>query len=211
MAKKVFALIGGIASGKSAASEILCSLGAYIIDADVISHELTKCGSQGETRLIKRFPSCVNDGTLDRRKLKELVFNNEKELKALNDITHPLIISEINRLVAGTNGVAVVVMPLPTGLRRYEAVLNVFCPQSKRIERLVKRDNIDMALAEKIISAQMSDEQYEKAADFTFINDGDLMKLSDDIKKWWNIYVEGKNLVNSRGDKHNADGGDGRP
>lgn len=190
MSKKVFALIGGIASGKSEVSAILESLGAYIIDADVVSHELTKKGGSAEAKLIKRFPSCLKDGSIDRGKLKELVFNDERELKALNNITHPLIMSEIDRLIGKADGVVVVVMPIPMELRRFGAILNVSAPKEVRIERLIKRDNIDEALAEKIMSAQLSDEQYSKAADFTFVNDGDLNKLNGAIKKWWSFYVE---------------------
>ncbi len=209
MQKRVFALIGGIASGKSTVSEILGSLGAYIIDADVISREVTKKGSIGEAKLIERFPSCVINNEIDRRKLKEHVFNSDEELKALNDITHPLILSEIDRRVAASSGTVVVVMPLPMGLRRFGAVLNVFTPHSVRIERLMKRDNIDRALAEKIMSAQPSDEQYEKAATFTFVNDGDQDRLRASVIKWWKIYVENQTDGNIFGGGDS--GSDGRP
>lgn len=189
--KKVYALIGGIASGKSEATAILNDLGAYIIDADVISHELTSEGGKGERALLKRFPSCAQGEKLDRGKLKRLVFSDQKELKALNDITHPLILAEIDRRIKETDGIVVVVMPLPSGLRRYDGVLNVYTPMETRIERLIKRDNIDRQLAQRIIAAQMSDEQFQKAADFTFLNDGDREKLRGSIEKWWEIYIEG--------------------
>lgn len=211
MKKRVFALIGGIASGKSAASAILASLGAYIIDADVISHEIARPCSIGEKKLLERFPNCETDGRLDRKKLKAHVFEDEAELKALNRITHPLILGEIDRLVSLAEGVAVVVMPLPTRLRRYNAVLNVFCPSELRIERLMKRDNIDRALAEKIMASQPSEEQYHKAADFTFVNDGDLSKLHDAIKKWWDIYVENEDGDNIRSGGDDRDGDLCRP
>ena len=188
--KKVFALIGGIASGKTAVSDILGSLGAYIIDADIISKSVTAPGSEGEAALIRQFPDCVVAGKPDRKLIKQKVFNDKEALDKLNKITHPLIIKEIHRQVAEASGVAVVVMPVPVELRRYNTVLNVYTPLEMRIERLIKRDNIDRELAEKIIAAQMSDEQAAKAADFTFINDGDEQKLRQAVTKWWNIYVE---------------------
>lgn len=188
--KKVFALIGGIASGKTAVSNILGELGAYIIDADVISRSVTAPGSDGEAALIKHFPDCVTDGKPDRRLIKQKVFFDKEALDKLNKITHPLILKEIHRLVACSDGVAVVVMPIPLELSRYDAVLNVFTPLNTRIERLIKRDNIDRELAEKIMAAQMTDEQAAAASDFTFVNDGDEEKLRQSVIKWWNIYIE---------------------
>ena len=188
--KKVFALIGGIASGKTAVSDIFESLGAKIVDADVISRNVTAPDSAGERALIKYFPDCVIDGKPDRKLIKQKVFNDEAALKKLNDITHPLIIEEIHRQIAEASGVIIVVMPVPVELRRYNVVLNVYTPIEKRIERLIKRDNIDKELAQKIMAAQMSDEQAAAVSDFTFINDGDKEKLRQSVIKWWNIYVE---------------------
>ena len=188
--KKVFALIGGIASGKTAVSDILGELGAYIIDADVISRSVTAPGSEGERAMMLAFPDCVENGSLSRRLVREKVFNDGQALETLNGITHPLIIKEIHRQVAEASGVAVVVMPVPVELRRYNAVLNVYAPREVRIARLIKRDNIDRALAEKIMAAQMTDEQAEAVADFTFVNDGDEAKLCQAVVNWWNIYIE---------------------
>ncbi len=188
--KKVFALIGGIASGKTAVSDILEGLGAYIIDADVISHSITSPGSEGERELIKRFPDCVRGGVPDRRLIKEKVFADPDALKTLNKITHPLIIKEIHRQINEASGVIVVVMPVPVELRRYNTVLNVYAPLETRIERLIKRDNITEELAKQIISAQMSDEDAAARADFTFLNDGDEEKLRQSVIKWWKIYIE---------------------
>ncbi len=188
--KRVFALIGGIASGKTAVSDILGELGAYIIDADVISHSITSPGSEGERELIKHFPDCVRGGVPDRRLIKEKVFADEGALKTLNNITHPLIIKEIHRQIKEASGVIVVVMPVPVELRRYNTVLNVYTPLETRIERLIKRDNITEELAREIISAQMSDEDAAARADFTFLNDGDEEKLRQSVIKWWNIYIE---------------------
>lgn len=189
--KKVFALIGGIASGKTAVSDILRELGAYIIDADIISRAVTAPGSFGEAELIKHFGDCIQDGKISRRLIKEKVFNNTEALKTLNDITHPLIINEIHRQIENAQGVIVVVMPVPVELRRYHTVLSVYAPVDVRISRLIKRDNITEELAKKIIDAQMSDEKAASVADFTFINDGDKQKLRRSVIAWWKFYIEG--------------------
>ncbi len=189
--KRVLALIGGIASGKTAVSDILSELGAYIIDADVISHYVTAPGSEGEAMLIKNFGDCLRDGRPDRRLIREKVFHDPEALKTLNDITHPLIIKEIHRQIENAQGVVVVVMPVPKELRRYHAVLSVYAPVDVRISRLIKRDNITEELAKKIIDAQMSDEKAASVADFTFINDGDKQKLRRSVTAWWKFYIEG--------------------
>ena len=97
---KKIALIGGIASGKSVVSGIMSELGAYIIDADVVAREVVAHGTAGEKKLIKAFPTCVVDGAVDRRKLRELVFSDKTMLEKLNGITHPLIKKRIAALEA---------------------------------------------------------------------------------------------------------------
>ena len=188
--KRVFALIGGIASGKTAVSDILSELGAYIIDADVISRSVTATGSEGAAKLMEAFPDCVTDGAPDRKLIRKKVFGDNEALEKLNGITHPLIIKEIHRQIGEASGVVVVVMPVPVERRRYDLVLNVYAPLQVRIDRLVRRDNISEELARNMIAAQMSDEDAAHNADFTFVNDGDKEKLRRAVIKWWTIYVE---------------------
>ncbi|MBR2971227.1 MAG: dephospho-CoA kinase [Clostridia bacterium] len=190
--KKTFALIGGIASGKTAISDILGEMGAYIIDADIISRSVTAPGSKGEKLLAKKFPDCVEGGVISRKLLKNKVFGDDKALASLNKITHPLILAEIDRMVSEANGTAVVVMPIPLHLEKYDAVISVYCPTEMRIERIIKRDNISRELAEKIIAAQLTDQQVAARSDFTFVNDGDREALRRAVTKWWNIFVESK-------------------
>lgn len=188
--KRVFALIGGIASGKTTVSNILKELGAYIIEADVISHEITAPGCIGEKEFKKLFPDCIIDGKPDRALIKQKIFSSDKMRNALNDALHPLILAEIHRRIDSASDIIVVVMPIPKELRRYHAVLNVYTPLNIRIDRLIKRDNITVELAEKIISSQMSEQEAELISDFTFINDGNLEKLRRAVKKWWDFYIE---------------------
>ena len=188
--KKVYALIGGIASGKTAVSDILRDLGAYIIDADEISHNISRSGGKGEQVLKRLFPECCCDGAPDRRKIREKVFGDAEALRRLNKAMHPLIIDEIKRQISMNEGVMVVVMPIPVDLGRYSAVLNVYAPVETRIERLVKRDNISVELAKEIMAAQMTDEEAEKVSDFTFVNDGNTDELKKAVVNWWKIYVE---------------------
>lgn len=186
---KKIALIGGIASGKSVVSGIMSELGAYIIDADVVAREVVAHGTDGEKKLIKAFPTCVVDGAVDRRKLRELVFSDKTMLEKLNGITHPLIKKRIAALIAGSDGVSVTVMPLPFDLKNYDVVVSVYAPPLKRINRLVLRDNISMQTAQSMISAQWSDQKMLTSSDFVFVNDGDLTKIRAAVEEWWHSYV----------------------
>lgn len=186
---KKIALIGGIASGKSVVSGIMSELGAYIIDADVVAREVVAHGTDGEKKLIKAFPTCVVDGAVDRRKLRELVFSDKTMLEKLNGITHPLIKKRIAALIAGSDGVSVTVMPLPFDLKNYDVVVSVYAPPLKRINRLVLRDNISMHTAQSMISAQWSDQKMLTSSDFVFVNDGDLTKIRAAVEEWWHSYV----------------------
>ncbi len=186
---KKIALIGGIASGKSIVSGIMSELGAYIIDADVVAREVVAHGTDGEKKLIKAFPTCVVDGAVDRRKLRELVFSDKTMLEKLNGITHPLIKKRIAALISGSDGVSVTVMPLPFDLKNYDVVVSVYAPPLKRINRLVLRDNISMQTAQSMISAQWSDQKMLTSSDFVFVNDGDLTKIRAAVEEWWHSYV----------------------
>lgn len=186
---KKIALIGGIASGKSVVSGIMSELGAYIIDADVVAREVVAHGSAGEKKLIKAFPTCVVDGAVDRRKLRELVFSDKTMLEKLNGITHPLIKKRIAALVAESDGVSVTVMPLPFDLKNYDVVVSVYALPLKRINRLVLRDSISMQTAQSMISAQWSDQKMLTSSDFVFVNDGDLTKIRAAVEEWWHSYV----------------------
>lgn len=186
---KKIALIGGIASGKSVVSGIMSELGAYIIDADVVAREVVAHGTDGEKKLIKAFPTCVVDGAVDRRKLRELVFSDKTMLEKLNGITHPLIKKRIAALVAESDGVSVTVMPLPFDLKNYDVVVSVYALPLKRINRLVLRDNISMQTAQSMISAQWSDQKMLTSSDFVFVNDGDLTKIRAAVEEWWHSYV----------------------
>ena len=186
---KKIALIGGIASGKSVVSGIMSELGAYIIDADVVAREVVAHGTDGEKKLIKAFPTCVVDGAVDRRKLRELVFSDKTMLEKLNAITHPLIKKRIAALIAGSDGVSVTVMPLPFDLKNYDVVVSVYASPLKRINRLVLRDNISMQTAQSMISAQWSDQKMLTSSNFVFVNDGDLAKIRAAVEEWWHSYV----------------------
>ena len=187
MAKITVGLTGGIASGKSVATEILRSFGAEIIDADIVSRQV------GQKELVQAFPDCATDGIIDRKKLRKVVFADEKKLKLLNGITHPLIVDEILRKRDETNGIAVIVAPLlvEVGLHKYcNKIITITALLETRIKRVMERDNISESLAYNMIQAQTSDETKIAIADFVVQNDGTEQELGCKLKKWWSQNIE---------------------
>ncbi len=181
MKKIVVGLTGGIASGKSEAAKIFASLGAYIIDADVVSRKVTEPGSEGEKVLIREFPFAFENGIFNRRALREYVFNDDSQLAKLNALTHGLILEEISRQIRDiADGFILVVVPLlfETGFdKTMDCVVCVTSELSVRIARLKTRDNINDSLASQMIANQLSDKEREEKADYIIHNDGDFETL----------------------------------
>src|SRR5439155_8635090 len=102
MAAPIVGLTGGIGAGKSTVAAILAELGARVIDADRIGHEVYGPGTEGHASVVQAFgPRVVApDGTIDRRALGAIVFHDPGALARLNAIVHPLIAAEIQRRVA---------------------------------------------------------------------------------------------------------------
>ena len=188
----VLGLTGGIASGKSLAADIMAECGAYIIDTDVISREVTAPGSDGARAVAAAFPAAADRDGFDRRALKHIVFNDDDSLRRLNAITHPLITQEVvHRLAGCREEIAVLVVPLlfESGMHSLcDMTMTVSCPENERIKRLVKRDTITVELARSIIGSQLTDAEREQKADVTVVNDGDVKSFRDEVKKlYWQI------------------------
>ncbi len=192
---KVIGLTGGIASGKSTVSKILSDLGAVIIDGDIIARKIVTKGSPaldeiknffGEDYLNKR-------GELDRKKLGGLVFKDNEALKKLNEITHPKIIEEIKKEIIShkknwPNTVIIVDAALLIEMKLTELVDEVWLvalPYEQQLKRLMERDQLTLAEAEKRVNSQMSLEEKKKFAHQTIDNSMDLEHLIKEVKVLW--------------------------
>ena len=186
--KKTFVvgLTGGIAGGKTLAADIMAECGAYIIDTDEVSRELTAPGTAGARAVAEAFPAAATADGFDRRALKDIVFNSPEGLRHLNAITHPLITAEtVRRLEAAPAGIVVLVVPLlfETGMEKLcDLTVTVSCPENVRIKRLVLRDTIPAELARAIVASQLTDAEREKRAGAVLVNDGDIAKFRDEVK-----------------------------
>lgn len=186
MNKIIIGLTGGICSGKSVVSKIFRSFGCDVIDADIISRNVIKKGSVGEAMVAENFKDAVCDGVIDRSKLREIVFSKSIEREKLNALTHPLIQKEMERLAKeSAYDVVILVVPLlfESGFNTMASVtITVSSDEKNRLNRLVKRDNISLGLAQKIIESQLSDKQREAHADYIIYNDKDIKSLQAQAK-----------------------------
>lgn len=188
-------LTGGIASGKSTVSLLLKDKGAVIIDADKIAKEIMKPEKSAWPQVIKHFGKTVikDDGNIDRKKLADIVFSDEEELKALNRLTHPHIIEEIKHQLAfyKLKGEAVIVVDaallLEIGLQNLvDEVWLVSVSEKTQIERLLKREkHLGYTEAVKRIKAQMPLDQKKKYAHRIIDNDEEIEKTKSQIDKIW--------------------------
>lgn len=172
-------LTGGIASGKSTVAELFAGLGAGVVDTDAIARELVVPGSPALAAIVERFGSgmLTGDGRLDRRKLRETVFDDSAARRDLEAILHPRI-REAALAAADTSAAPYVLLVVPLLFESgfdalVDATLVVDCPEAVQIARLIGRDGGSPAQARAIVAAQMPREERLAAADEVIDNGGD--------------------------------------
>ncbi|MEC0177715.1 dephospho-CoA kinase [Paenibacillus favisporus] len=189
-------LTGGIATGKSTVSALLVSKGALLVDADVIAREVMLPGHPVLAAAVEHFGQAIllPDGTLDRRRLGDIVFHDPNERKALNDITHPAIRQEIREQMQTferehPDRLVVVDIPLlfESGLEAmFEQVLLVYAPFEVQVERLMERNRLTKDEAVARIRSQMDIEEKKKRADVVIDNSGQPSETERQVDEFWN-------------------------
>lgn len=189
----VIGVAGGIASGKSTASRVFERLGARVLDADAIGHDLLR-SDRMRNGIRSAFGEGVltSEGEVDRRALGRLVFSDERARQRLNRLVRPAIRAEIRRRVAGMraegyDGIVVVDAPLlvdtgPTDLA--DRVILVTAPASTRKERVILRGLTERE-AEQRIASQESDAKQVRWADFVLENNGTRDELVEKAEALW--------------------------
>ena len=180
----IVGLTGGVASGKTAASQVLKEEGADIIDADQIARELVQPHQPAWNELIRAFGKEIlqEDGSLHRKKLADKVFADPKQRKRLNQILHPRIKEEMDRRtkeIGQKDPEAIVVIDAPLLVElgdhhEMDKLIVVNSTQTQQIERLKDRDGISPEEALRILSSQMPLGEKVKLADFVIGNEGSL-------------------------------------
>ena len=190
---KIIGLTGGIGTGKSTVSAYLKEKGCVILDADKMSRQLTAPGGDALPAIRRTFGDEVfyDDGTLDRKKLGSIVFNDADKLKALEEITTQKVVEQtIDGLVrlrkASYNGIVIIDAPL-----LFECGMQVLAEENwlvtagleVRIERIIKRDGLDRQSILDRINNQMNDEEKMTMADYVIDNSGNLESLYQQLDK----------------------------
>ncbi len=196
---KIIGLTGGIACGKTTVAEMLEELGAVIIDADAISHELTAPGGDALPAIREAFGRLVffPDGTLNREVLAALVFSNEEERQTLNRITHPMILDRLEAEIATCRkmGTLIVVLDVPllfeVGAERLaDITVCATSPEEVQIERMRTRSGLSREQALKRIHSQMPVAQKEARSDVVLDTNKPLDVLQKDVQTLYHSWVE---------------------
>lgn len=190
----VIGVAGGIASGKSTVARVFERLGARVLDADAIGHDLLRTDRLRSAIRETFGEDFLNEeGEVDRQALGRVVFGDEKARQRLNRLVRPAIRAEIRRRTGemrgeGYDGVVVVDAPLlvdtgPTDLA--DKVILVTAPASTRKERIILRSGLTGREAEQRIAAQVSDAKQARWADFVLENNGTEEELAEEAEALW--------------------------
>ncbi len=185
-------LTGGIGSGKSEVSRRLAARGAVLIDADSLAREVVAPGSGGLAEIVAAFGLGVlaADGSLDRPRLGEIVFADEKLLATLNAIVHPRVQARMRELEDAAAPDSIVVHDVPliaeNGLAKlFDVVVVVDVPPDLQLDRLARLRGMAEDQARARMAAQATRDQRLVIADIVVDNSGTLAELDDEVATLW--------------------------
>ena len=196
------ALTGGVASGKSQVSALLEGYGCLIIDLDVIAREVVEPGTKGLNELIENFGNSIlsNDGTLNRKYLRDELFKKGRNRALIEQVLHPKILQKMKAAMdACTKGIVIVVVPLLVEKnlwQPFDRAIVVDCEVDNQIRRLMNREQIDQSKAEAMLLTQDSREQRLQLNDHLPTDIiGNNSKIADLEEKVANLYQKLSSLL----------------
>ena len=191
---KWLGLTGGIGSGKSTVAEILHSRNIPVIDVDKVTHHIMSRGNSAYDPIIEHFGTSIlgSDQEIDRKKLGQIVFSNQAQLRKLESIIHPKVRDEVLRrrseLSAKNHQFAVYDVPLlyeKNMESMFDDVILVYCTEEQQIERVQKRNNLSKEQVELRIEQQLPIDEKRKRANIVIDNTGTLDDLEIQTIKWF--------------------------
>ena len=190
--KPVVGLTGGIASGKTTVSEMFAEMGIPVIDADDLAREVVEPGTPGLQAIVEEFGEDVLDqeGRLDRKKVGELVFGDEKARETLNTIVHPRIGAAGAKYIQGYRDhptpyvIYEGALLVETGAyKAFSALVVVSADESVQRLRLIARDGYTLSEANARIDSQLPLSRKVEVADYVVTNNGNLESTRDQVAR----------------------------
>ncbi|HUF21890.1 MAG TPA: dephospho-CoA kinase [Burkholderiales bacterium] len=192
----VVALTGGIGSGKSLVSDAFMDLGATVVDTDQIARQLTGAGGAALPEVAAQFGEemLLPDGSLDRDRMRELVFRDPQARQRLEQILHPMIRAQSGNEIRSAKGPYVLlVVPLLVergGYRDLAArTLVVDCDEELQVERVMRRNDLSRDQALAIMRAQVSRQERLARADDVITNEGRPKDIQPQIARLHDKYL----------------------
>ncbi|MCP2035152.1 dephospho-CoA kinase [Planomicrobium sp. HSC-17F08] len=199
----IIGLTGSIASGKSTVSAMLAEMGYPIVDADKVARLVVEPGSETLEKIRELFGEEVilPDGTMDRKKVGELIFNDPASRKKLNDVIHPAIRMEMLRQRGEflDQGFATVIMDIPLLFESrlqhlVDKVLVVSVTEELQLKRLMERNGLSEKEARARIASQLPMSVKEEGADAVIYNNGSVdetkWQLNRILDQWKRLHSE---------------------
>jgi dephospho-CoA kinase len=200
-------LTGTIASGKSTVAKLFEDCGAYTIDLDILSKSLIEKGKPAYYAIIQAFGTKIlKEDDIDRKKLRNIIFNDSEKKKLLESILHPLIRNEEKKIVNHIrnkfkNPIIIVHAALlieTLSYKRYDALIVIYANETECINRLIKRDNISKELALLMLKSQLEADNKIAYANFVIDNTKDIDYLKSEVERVYNVlllFEKTKNLL----------------
>jgi dephospho-CoA kinase len=189
----IVGLTGGIGSGKTTVSDLFAELGITVADSDVVSRDIVMPGRPAHTAIKQHFGGSIllEDETLDRVKLREIVFSNSDERRWLESQTHGPIMKELGDIIAAaTSPYAILVLSAGGGRSPLiDRMLVVDAPAEAQITRVTERDNNSVEQVQAIMNSQPNREERFTWADDILQNDGTLASLRGKVETLHATYL----------------------
>ena len=189
-------LTGGVAAGKSTATNFFIEKGIAVVDADIISRNLQLRGQEGYEKIVKKFSDDILDSNneIDRKKIREIAFGNPENKKWLEDLMHPMIRDEVVKQLEAVESVwAIYSAPLWSNKNVFNRTLVIDAPKDVQLQRIIARDNCTKDVAEQVIAQQISSNERNCFATDLIVNDSSLKDFENKLEFYFELY---NNLAN---------------
>ena len=189
-------LTGGVAAGKSTATNFFIEKGIAVVDADTISRNLQLRGQEGYEKIVKKFSGDILDSNneIDRKKIREIAFSNPENKKWLEDLMHPMIRDEVVKQLEAVESVwAIYSAPLWSNKNVFNRTLVIDAPKDVQLQRIIARDNCTKDVAEQVIAQQISSNERNCFATDLIVNDSSLKDFENKLEFYFDLY---NNLAN---------------